>query len=103
MIDDRIAVIAKLTAAPGKRAELVDALQAALATARAEAGTVYYVLHEDAADADGLWMYELYTDQVALDSHMGSDAFKALGPAIGALLGAAPELTLLKPIGGKGV
>ena len=71
-------------------------------TAAAEPGTVYYILHEDPADADGLWMYEMYTDQSALDAHSSSDEFKALGPAIRPFLAARPELTLLKPIGGKG-
>jgi quinol monooxygenase YgiN len=97
-----IAVIAKLTAQPGKRADLAAALQGALDTAAGEPGTIYYILTEDAVEADLLWMFEMYTDQAALDSHMGSDAFKALGPAIGPFLGGRPELTFLKPIGGKG-
>jgi quinol monooxygenase YgiN len=98
-----IAVIAKLIAQPGKRADLAAALQGALDTAASEPGTIYYILTEDAVEADLLWMFEMYTDQAALDSHMGSDAFKALGPAIGPFLGGRPELTFLKPIGGKGV
>jgi quinol monooxygenase YgiN len=97
-----IAVIAKLTAQEGKRAELAAALQGALDTAAGEEGTLCYILHEDAVEADTLWFYESYTDQAALDAHMGSDAFKALGPAIGPFLGGRPELTFLKPIGGKG-
>lgn len=98
----KVAVVAKIPAAPGRRDELVAALQTALDTARGEPGTEYYILHADAKDPDVLWMYELYTDQAALDAHMGSEAFKALGPAIGPLLGGAPELTFLAPLGGKG-
>ncbi len=56
----------------------------------------------DAVDANVLWMYEVYTDQAALDSHMASEAFKALGPAIRPFLAGRPELTFCKPIGGKG-
>ncbi len=100
--DPRVAVIARIPAAPGKRAELAAALQVALDTAAGEAGTTYYILHEDAKDADALWMYEMYAGQAALDEHMGSDAFKALGPAIGPFLGGRPELTFLRPVGGKG-
>lgn len=99
----QVAVIAKIPAAPGKRAELVAALQQALANAAGEAGTLHYILHEDAKDENALWFYELYTDQAALDAHMGSEGFKALGPAIGAFVGGRPELTFLKPVGGKGL
>lgn len=99
----QISVIAKIPAAPGKRDELAAALQTALDTAAGEAGTRYYLLHTDDNDADMLWMYEMYESQADLESHMGSEAFKALGPAIGAFLGGRPELIFTKPIGGKGL
>ena len=76
-----IGVIAKITAQDGKRADLAAALQGALDAAETEPGTIYYILHEDLVDANALWMYEMYENQASLDSHMGSDAFKALGPA----------------------
>lgn len=101
-MSDRIGVIARIPAAPGKRDELAAALQGALATAAGEEGTIYYILHEDKVDADALWMYEMYVDQAALDAHMGTEAFKALGPVIGPFLGGRPELTFLTAIGGKG-
>ncbi len=99
----KIAVWAKIPAAPGKRDELVAAMQTALETAKGESGTLAYILHTDASDADALFMYELYESQEALNAHMGSDAFKALGPTIGHLLGGAPQLTILGPVGGKGL
>jgi len=98
----QISVIAKIPAAPGKRDELATALQTALDTAKGEAGTRYYILHTDDADADMLWMYEMYESKADLESHMGSEAFKALGPAIGPFLGGRPELIFTTPIGGKG-
>lgn len=102
MGDARVAVVAKIPAAPGKRDDLAAALQVALETARGEPGTTYYILHADAKDADMLWMYEMYTDQAALDAHMGTDAFKALGGVIGPFLGGRPELIFMTPLGGKG-
>ena len=61
----KVAVWAKIPAAPGKR----DDLAAALGNA---------------------------------NLHMGSEAFKALGPAITPFLGGRPELHFVEPIGGKG-
>jgi quinol monooxygenase YgiN len=98
----KVAVWAKIPAAPGKRDELAAALGAALETAKGEAGTIYYILHNDPNDADALFMYEMYESQDSLTAHMGSEAFKALGPAITPFLGGRPELQFIEPIGGKG-
>lgn len=98
----KVAVWAKIPAAPGKRDELAAALSGALETAQGESGTIYYILHNDPNDADALFMYELYESQDALNAHMGSEAFKALGPTIGPFLGGRPELQFVSPIGGKG-
>lgn len=98
-----VAVIAKIPAAPGQRDQLVSALQTALENAEQEPGTLRYILHEDTADADTLWFYEMYTDQEALVAHGSSDAFKALGAAMKPFMGGRAELTFLKPLGGKGL
>ncbi|MEX0848353.1 MAG: putative quinol monooxygenase [Ilumatobacteraceae bacterium] len=101
-MSDRITVIAKISAAEGKRADLAAGLQPALDAAEGEPGTLSYILLEDAVEANTLWMYETYENQAALDAHMGSDAFKALGSAIGPFLAGRPELHFVKVIGGKG-
>lgn len=99
----KVAVIAKLVAQSGKRDDLETALKAALDTAAGEAGTLVYALHRDNKEGDVLWFYELYTDEDALKAHSSSDAFKALGPAIGSFLAGRPELHMLSPVGGKGI
>ncbi len=99
----KVAAIAKLTAQPGKRDELAKGLQAMLDQVQSEAGTLLYILHADTAEADTLWFYELYTEQSALDLHMGSETYKGLGPVIGPLLAGRPELHFVTPLGGKGV
>lgn len=98
-----VAVIARIPAAPGQRAELAAALQFALDNVENESGCRYYILHEDSKEADTLWMYELYAAQADLESHMGSEWFAQLGPAITPFLGGRPELTFLNPLGGKGL
>jgi len=99
----QVALIAKIPAAPGKRAELATAFQQALDNVIGEPGTIQYILHEDAKDPDVLWFYELYADQEALQAHSTSAAMKALGPVLAPLMGGRPEMTFLKPLGGKGL
>ena len=100
---NKVAVAARIPAKEGKGAELAAALQFALDNVKSEPGTLSYILHADASNPDSLWMYELYESQDALNAHMGSEWFKQLGPKIGALMGGAPELIFLAPIGGKGL
>lgn len=99
----KIAVIAKLPAAEGKRDELVTAFQTAIATAEREAGTERYILHKDLGDENVLWVYEMYTDNDALTAHSSSDDFKALLGVLGPLMGGRPEMMLLEPVAGKGL
>src|SRR5829696_2291235 len=98
-----VACIANVPSAPGKRAELAAALRAALGNVEQEAGTRYYILHEDDKDEDLLWMYELYEGPEAFDAHRTAPWMAELGPAIGPFLGGRPELTFVTPIGGKGL
>jgi quinol monooxygenase YgiN len=97
----RVAEIAKITAAPGKRSELLDALRAMVAQAETEDGTLVYVFHEDAGDDDVIWTYELYADQAGRDAHGASPAMAEIGPKVGHLFGAPPELIKLRPAAGK--
>jgi quinol monooxygenase YgiN len=100
----KIAVLAKLTCASGKRDEVAAAFDAMLDHVESEAGTELYVLQDDLGNPDVLWVYELYTDQAALDAHSASPAMMELFGALGGdLMGAPPELMLLSPRRGKGV
>jgi quinol monooxygenase YgiN len=97
-----ISVIAKITAQPGKRAEVLAGMASMLTHVESEPGTLVYTLAEDQADADVVWVYEEYTDQAAFESHSTSDAMKALGGSIGPFLGGRPEITVGNIAGGKG-
>ena len=99
----QVVVIAKIPAAPGQRDQLIALMRAGLDAIEAESGTRIYMMHEDAVDADVLWMYEWYEDNDALAAHSGSDAFKSLGRAMKPFMGGRPEITLATPIGGKGL
>jgi quinol monooxygenase YgiN len=98
----KVAEIAKIVAAPGKRDELLTVLQRMVDQANTEAGTEIYIFHEDPSDDVTVWTYELYADQAARDAHGASPAMAEIGPALGGLLGGAPELIKLKPAIAKG-
>ncbi len=99
----KIAVIAKLTAAEGKRDDLVAAMGPMMTAAEAEVGTEVYALHNDLGDENTVWIYELYTDNAALDAHSSSEAMAAFGASLGDLLGGALEITLLEPVSDTGL
>jgi quinol monooxygenase YgiN len=99
----KVALIAKITAADGKRDELASAFEKIFPAIEQEDGTEVYVLNEDAGDPNVIWFYELYTDDAALGVHAVSDAMKALGPELGSLMAAPPELSMLRPRKAKGL
>ena len=99
----KVALVARMTAAPGKRDELVEAFGALYEAVAGEEGTEVYALHLDAGDEDVVWFYELYRDMGALTAHGTSDAMKAMGPQFGSLLAGQPELTFLTPVRAKGL
>ena len=99
----KVAVVASLRSKPGRRDELVSALDAAIRTANSEAGTILYILHANPADENALLMYELYSDNDALGVHVSSESFKALGASLADLVDGRPELTVLTPLSGKGL
>lgn len=99
----KVALVAKMTAAPGKRDELVEAFTSFYDAVEAEEGTEVYALHVDAGDEDVVWFYELYRDMDALTAHGTSEAMQAMGPRLGPLLAGSPELTFLTPVRAKGL
>ncbi len=99
----KIAVLAKLTAAEGKRDELVAVLSAQVGLVNDETGTEIYALHTSATDEVTVWFYELYTDKAALDAHSTSENMKALGPKLKGLTAGRAEIIPLTPVVGKGL
>ena len=77
----QVAVIAKLPAAPGKRDELVaGASRQPLDNVEGEAGTLMYILHADAKDADtAVVLRAVRRPGRARGAHGSRTAFKALG------------------------
>ncbi|HEC08592.1 MAG TPA: antibiotic biosynthesis monooxygenase [Acidimicrobiales bacterium] len=100
----KVAIFAKLTAAEGRGDELRDTLaEVAMPNAATEDGTEVYAMHQDSADGDVIWFYELYSDGDALAAHAGSDGMKAMIGAIGHLMAGPAEVHVVNPIVAKGL
>lgn len=100
----KVAMVVKITAAPGRRDEVAEALEPMFPQVDTEEGTELYVLSEDIANPDVLWMFELYSDQDALQAHSSSPAMaEAMGALGGDLMGAPPGLIVVNPRRAKGV
>ena len=98
----KVSVVAKITAAPGKRDEVVDALKGVVAATEQEPGTLVYALNVE-KDSDVIWFFELYTDEAALAAHGQSEAMKAAGPKLAGNLAGRPEIIQLTPVVAKGL
>ena len=99
----KIAIIAKLTAAEGKAAELEAALSELVTAAEEEAGLEIYSAHKDPKAEGVYYFFELYTDQGALDVHGKGEQMKGAMKAMGSLLGGRPEISFLQPVVAKGL
>ena len=99
----KVAVIAKITALPGLRDEIVSVLSEVVAATNDEPGTLLYAMNVDKADADVIWFYEVYADDDALAAHGGSEAMKAAGGKLRDKAAGRPELHVVELVGGKGL
>lgn len=99
----KVALLAKMTAAPGKRDQLVEAFGALYDAVAEEQGTEVYALHLDAGNGDVVWFYELYSDMDSLTAHGTSEAMKTVGGQLASLLAGQPELIFLTPVRAKGL
>jgi quinol monooxygenase YgiN len=92
----KTALIVKMTVKEGMRDAMAEKLAAMMPVVENEEGTELYLLHDDAADANVLWMYELYTDGDALAAHGGSPEMAELMGSLGDYVEAS-EMSFMTP------
>ena len=97
----RIAVVAKLVAAEGKREELQDRLTEHFRRVQDEEGTLVFSWQVDFRNPDAFWAYEVYADREALAAHAEWAAGAVLEMA--GLLASDPEVFFCKPLMAKGL
>lgn len=97
---DMYGMVGKIIAKPGQRAALAKLL---LAGSAAMPGCLSYLVSEDLADPDALWVTEAWDSK---ESHAASLALPAVRDAIGKARPLIADFTTaaeLKPIGGIGL
>ena len=99
----KVAVAVKIRVKAGQRDAMTAAVQPGLATAQGEAGTLTYLFHHDLVDENVVWFYELYEDDAASQAHMTSASFATWSKSLAPFIDGAPEMSFLKPVGGKGL
>jgi quinol monooxygenase YgiN len=94
------AIIADLTAHPGRGGEVAAAIarSGAVSLTRAESGCLAYDVCQDADSPDRFVVYELWRDLAALGFHLETTHFAAVGAALGGLLTGAPAVRVLAPV-----
>ena len=93
-------LIGKMTAAPGKRDELIDILVAGTGTMP---GCLSYVIAKDATNPDGIWITEVWDSP---SSHKASLSLPAVQDAIARgkpLIAGFGERFETEPVGGHGL
>jgi quinol monooxygenase YgiN len=91
-----VIVTAVFHPAPGRTAELIDALQATIPGVHREEGCLLYAIH-DAADGT-ITMIEKWDSTEALDAHAAGDAVKALRSAVEGLVAQPATVTTMTPL-----
>ena len=93
-------LIGKMTATPGQREALVAILLAGVA---GMPGCLSYIVARDPADADGLWITEVWESQ---EHHRASLALPSVQAAIAQgrpLIAAFGDSVVTEPVGGHGL
>jgi quinol monooxygenase YgiN len=95
-------LIADLEAQAGRGDEVAAAIQQgqAIELTRAEPGCVVYDIGRDTDSPDRFVAYECWRDLAALEAHLLTPHFAAVGNALGSLLAGPPGVRILTPTHG---
>ncbi len=97
-----IVIFTRLTAAPGRRDELLRVLDDLGVATRAEPGCAVFVSHPARDEPDVVLGYEVFHDDDALTAHRATDAVAVARERLEAVLAAAPEITYAVGDGAEG-
>src|SRR5476649_908753 len=93
-------LIVKVTAAPGKRDELVAILVAGVGTMT---GCLSYIIATDTSDANAIWLTEAWDSQASHDASMSLPLVKETFAKGRPLIAGVGDRVLTTPVGGFGL
>jgi quinol monooxygenase YgiN len=93
-----IKIVAFVTVKPGHEDEFVSAARTCVAASREEPGVLHYDLWREADGEQRFVFNELYANDAAVDAHMASDHFKALGMAARDIAAGRPVIIKTNPV-----
>jgi quinol monooxygenase YgiN len=98
----RIGLITRITAAEGKRDELLAALQLVLDEVHKEPGTLVYTFNVDQQNPSLVWTYQMFESAEAFEDHRNNGPRRAALEKAVPLIAGNPELIRIEPFAGKG-
>jgi len=94
-----ISLVAKLKARPGKESDLAEeCVRLARAVRENEKECLAYIPHVSVKDPAEIVFFEQYAGPEALDNHRQTPHYKAASEKFKELLGAPPEVNILKEL-----
>ena len=93
-----LTVIARFEAKPGSESKYKEELQKMVSPSQAEAGCINYDVLQSNDNPALMFTYENWTGKEALDAHMQTPHFKALGEVSEELLTKPIEIDLLTQV-----
>jgi quinol monooxygenase YgiN len=92
-VSERVVIFTRLTAQPGRRAELLAVLEALGHETRAEPGNEVFVVHLARDEPDVVLGYEVFRDEQAVTDHRVTDAVRRARERLPELLAEDPTIT----------
>ena len=98
--EEPFVIAATLVAAPGRGNEVVAAIAQSktIALSRAEDGCMAYQIGRDTDAPDRFVVHECWRDLAALERHLATPHFAAVGKSLEGLLAEPPEIQILRPL-----
>lgn len=87
---ERLALLARLEAKPGKEQQVADLLKSALPLAEAEPGTIRWYALQLGPSTFGI--FDTFADEAGREAHLGGEIPKALAARADELLAAPPVI-----------
>jgi quinol monooxygenase YgiN len=88
----QVAKLVRLQVVDGQRDQLVAALDPVRELAAGDAGTEVWTIHARGGNPNEVFIYELYRDQAAADTHDESPVLKTALQATHVFMAAPPEI-----------